>query len=493
MVAARSELFGEPRTDRAGWTGVAAITALVMLTWAPRLMNPLPGNHIGNVAARYGLHVRNLYDDGIVGSHFSADWLPYRTTPYAHHPPLLNVLDGIVGLLPGETTFQVLLVPFLLAATAIPAAAWLLREIGFGWTATLLANGSMVATGYFWVYSQVMVDLGPILALAAGVVRLRAGSPGRRLETAVAALAFVTALTSWPGIAFAAALVAWLWIRRRNRGAVRVVIAAAIGVTLSLVFMIGAGGAGALVDQTGERTTGGSYPMITILRRVRLDLVDLMPWWYLVVFPVAIVVGLLDRRTRSLVAVSSTFAVGWILALGNGAYAHDYWAYLLLVPGLLGIAALVDLADRAMRRPTWVGPGRRHLGTVLVSVAGFGVLATFVHMAYGPMAAEYVHRPTDGGRLIEQVDLPPDQRFAWVVGFDFGRVLAYRLDRPVAGLTDVELPDLADDELILVDLDRLPSWYPVVTAPTPISEHNGYAFVRADSLREALSDDPNSF
>ncbi len=115
---------------------------------------------------------------------------------------------------------------------------------------------------------------------------------------------------------------------------------------------------------------------------------------------------------------------------------------------------------------------------------------TYLYPRDGDDADVYVHRPTEAGRLIETAALSPDQRFAWSVGFDDLLVLSYYLVRPTRVLTDVEVGVLADDELIFVDLERLPDWYPVVTAPDAVTSRDGFAFVRAAALREALDDDP---
>lgn len=478
-----------PRTnrhdERIGWSTSAAITAVVAASWAPQLVAPLPGNHVGNVAARYGLHVRNLYDRGVVGSHFGADWQPYRSTPYAHHPPMLNVLDALVGLVPGESTVQLRLAPFLLALSAVPSATWLLRNLCVGWRATLLSVAAMATTGFYWVYGQVMVDLGPILAVAAATVALgRRGPTDSRVRVA-AMTALLACLTSWPGIAFSVVLVAAMAASHRDRATATVAAATAAGIATSLAFMVGAGGASDLGQQVDERT-GGSTSIGRLVDVVAHDAGGLLPSWYIVVLPIAVVVGLVDRRTRLLTVLSSVLAGGWVLVLPGGAIVHDYWAYLVLIPGLLGMAAV---ADEAFDRLARIDPPRSVPIAVTTLVAAL-LLGSFLAMAGGDDADVYVHRPTQAGRLIESTVIPPDQRFAWSIGFTDLRVLSYYLDRPTRVLTDVELADLADDELIFVDLGRLPGWYPVVTAPVAVRRRDGFAFVRADTLRESLDDDP---
>ncbi len=151
------------------------MTSIVAATWLPYVTGPLAANHLGNVAARYGLQVRNLYERGLLASDLGADWRPYRSTAYAHHPPLLNVLDAVVGLVPGDGTFQLRIAPLLLALAVIPASAALLRSLDVSWAASLLSIGTLVATPMFWVYGPVMFDLG----LIARVRRCRCPYPSR--------------------------------------------------------------------------------------------------------------------------------------------------------------------------------------------------------------------------------------------------------------------------------------------------------------------------
>ncbi|GIG89650.1 hypothetical protein Pen02_45860 [Plantactinospora endophytica] len=345
------------RVERWGWTTVAAITGIVALTWIPLLDMPFGDNHLGRIIGRYALHLRNLQEQGLLGSHFGADWVPYASAPYAHHPPLLNLLTALTGLLPGDGEYQVWLPPYLLALSIVPAGAALLRGIGLRWSATLLAVGLMTATTFYWVYSPLMFDLGPILALSATVVRLRARpDPSRRLVLGACLAAFLTTLVSWPGVGFAAALGLWLLAARRvDRVTVPVGASMLAGVAISLTFVVGVTGMTMLGGQAELRSTGGSYTVWQFLGRQWQYAADLLPVWYIAALPVGAVVGLLDRRTRSYLAMAIAFTAAWILGLNNGAFVHSYWSYPILVVGLVGMGVLLDrVTDHLMaaRRPT---------------------------------------------------------------------------------------------------------------------------------------------
>src|SRR6478735_4642115 len=95
------------RLDRLGWAAVAVITAIVGLSWFPVLHPSWDNNHGGRVFARLALQVRNLHELGIRGSDLGTSWVPYASHAYAHHPPMADLLSQLVGLLPGETEWQV--------------------------------------------------------------------------------------------------------------------------------------------------------------------------------------------------------------------------------------------------------------------------------------------------------------------------------------------------------------------------------------------------
>lgn len=459
------------------------MTSIVAATWLPFITGPLAANHLGNVAARYGLQVRNLYERGLLGSDLGADWRPYRSTAYAHHPPLLNLLDAIVGLVPGDGAYQLRIAPFLLALSVIPASAALLRSVDVSWPATLLSIGALVATPMFWVYGPVMFDLGIIAALAAAVVRVRSGDD--RLLWAATGLAVVVTLASWPGVAFGWALVGWTFAGRgRDRATVVVAAGAAVGTLLSLGYVFGISGWSTLADQTETRTGDGSFDLTAFTRTVGGHLDALLPTWYLVALVPAVVVGVVDRRTRFPTAVASVFALAWLLVLNQGAQVHDYWGYLLLAPGLLGTAAALDRGlAYTERRNRLAGPA------LVVGVAAV-TATTFLTTAIGGPATEYLRHPGDGGRAIAGVTPPPTQTTAWIVGFRYGRLLSYAWDLPVREVSDLDVGQVDADDVIVVDIRRLPDWWPSAAPPTTTATGGDVLIVTAGALVTALDDDP---
>ncbi|AVT39067.1 glycosyltransferase family 39 protein [Plantactinospora sp. BB1] len=498
------------RVERLGRAGVAAITGIVALTWFPLLGMPFGDNHLGRIIGRYALHLRNLQEQGILGSHFGADWLPYASTPYAHHPPLLNLLTALTGLLPGDGEYQVWLPAYLLALLIVPAGAALLRGLGLRWSATLLALGLMVATPFYWIYSPLMFDLGPILALSALVLRLRARpDPAPRLVAAACGAALLTTLVSWPGVGFAAVLGLWLLAARRvDRVTVLVGVSMLAGVAISLAFVVGVTGMAMLGGQAELRSTGGGYTVRQFLRRQWHYAYDLLPLWYLGALPVGAVVGLLDRRTRVYLAMAVAFTVAWMLGLSNGAYVHSYWSYPVLVVGLVGTGVLLDrlvgrltgsvpddgldapvregdaagtpeAVRRFVRTRRWLA--RRRVRVTAATLAGAALGAYLGMLVVGPARHRLLDEPAGAGRLVAGHPPPAGQRYAWIAGTGATspRWLAYywRLTPRQLTAATLHTEPTRPEDLVLVNLAKRPEWLPASVESRAVAREGPYALV----------------
>jgi hypothetical protein len=474
------------RDDRRGWYAVAALTGLVALTWLPRLDAPFGDDHLGRIVGRYALHLRNVQERGLLGSHFGADWEPYAPLPYAHHPPLLNLLTVLSGLLPGDGEYQVWLPPYLLALLIIPSGAALLRGFGIRWSAVLLALGLMVATTFYWVYGPLMIDLGPILALSAGIVRLRRQpEPSRRLVAATCVAALLSALVSWPGVTLAALLGGWLLIARRrlDRVVLLVGVSVLVGVAVSLAFVVAVTGLTLLSDQVELRSSGSGYTPRQFLHQQWRYARGLLPVWYLIALPLGGLVGLRDRRTRGYLALAVAFTAAWILVLHNGAFIHTYWSYPVLVVGLVGMGVLLD---RLAAVPAVAVAVRRWI----LALTCAGLAAYLGMLVLGPVGQRLVAEPARAGRLVAEHQPPSGQRYAWVVGsrLNTPRWLAYYWDLQPRLLTRAELfaATARPDELVLMDLASRPAWLPESVAADAVARDGRYALVPVAAVRAAV-------
>lgn len=469
------------RADRWGWLAVGAMTAAVAVTWVPLFTAPFGDNHSGGITSRYALHLRNLQEKGFFESNYGADWEPYANAPYAHHPPLRNIFDVLFGSLPGDGEYQLRIAPFFFALLAIPAAAGLLRALGIRWLPTLLAVGLLVVTGYFWVYGHLRYDLGIILALAALVAYLRQRpQPPRWMVVAACLVALLAGLQSWPSIAFAGALGLWLLAGRRlDRVTVAVGVSMAAGVVVSLSYVFGVHGLEPLVSQTEMRTSGGTFTAFEFATRQWRFASEMLPFWYLVLLPLAVLAGLFDRRTRTFTAVTAVFAAGFVLVFNHGAYIHQYWGFLVLIPGLVGMGALLDgVAGGLSAR--WVTGSAAAAGLALMIGAG---------VAYGDISQRYHYQPTAAGRLVVANPPPPDQAYAWHLRLKhLPRWLAYYWDLPprTARPDRLVAREAGPDDIVLVNTAQPPVWLAWPMDVDPVAQEGHYAIFRvSDILRNA--------
>ena len=408
------------RLDRLGWAAVAVITAIVGLSWFPVLDASWGNNHEGRVFARLALQVRNLHELGIRGSDLGTSWVPYASHAYAHHPPMADLLSQLVGLLPGEAEWQVRLTPYLLGLLALPSAAWLLRELKIRWVPTLLAVGLLASAAMFWVYGRIVWDIGPALAMTAAVVGVaRRPTPSRRRLVAAGALCVFAIMTGWLCVAFAAGLGLWLLLQRRfDRVTLWIGGSMVLGIVVTMLFVVGLAGTSELGSQTSTRTGTGGRSFGEYLRLEAGRLRDLFPLWSIALMPAGVIAGLVRRDTRSLVAVLTLVATGWILLLRQGSTVHDYWMFSLLVPFVAGVGILLDQVWRAL--PPW--------RTVAAAITGVAIAASFLVMVLGDTARTYVTDPLDAGTLAEAQPPAPGQQYAWEVGTLPGRWLAVLLE-----------------------------------------------------------------
>ncbi|GAB3428014.1 hypothetical protein GCM10027569_70730 [Flindersiella endophytica] len=473
------------RRDALGWLGVLGVTLVVALSWAPVLDAAYGDNHEGRVFARLALQIRNLDRMGLVGSHFGADWSPYTSfeesvTTYAHHPPLATLVSALFGLLPGDGEYQIRLGPYLLGVLAIPAAAWLLRALQVRWVPLLLALGLMAATGLFWIYGRMVFELGPILILAAAIAQLRRRPepPGWLIGLACAA-GVLSVLTGWLNVGFAAVLGLWLFAKRRfDRPTVLVGASMVGGLLVTLAFVVGLSGVTDLKAQTEFRTEGGGFTVREFVLQQWQWLTDLLPAWYLVLLPLGIVAGLLKRSTRFVTAASTLLSIGWIVGLPNGSFIHDYWIFPILVPGVVGMAALLNLIW--VRLPSAVG--------AVAGVAGGGLLvAAFVGLVTGDQAKDYVTRPLDAGELVRTHGPASGQEEGWNVSFGAVRWLAYYWDIHPNRFRPDTAAKARPDDLVLLREDSIPVWLRGSEVLDHVEARNGiYFLVRASDLDRAM-------
>ena len=256
--------------------------------------------------------------------------------------------------------------------------------------------------------------------------------------------------------------------------------------------MFGVHGWGALADQFEARSSDVvdirasdvEFGLGEFLRRQWHYVNVLLPIWYLAILPVALVVGVVDRRTRLLTVASAVLAAGWVGVLRNGSFVHDYWAYLVLIPGLIGMAALGDRVAGVLRQH------RMRAGPALAVAAALVIASSLGTKAFGAFSRDARDRPADAGRLASVVRPSDGQQFAWHLGADGARWLAYYWDRPIAPLDEAALTSTAaPTELVFVDLGNRPALLPNEAVERAIGVRGMYAVFDVTTLREIASDE----
>lgn len=473
---------GRSRRDLLGWLGVLGITLGVALTWAPVLDAAYGDNHEGRVFARFALQIHNLYELGLAGSKFGTDWTPYASagaSTYAHHPPFATLITAFFNLLPGEAEYQIRLGPYLLGLLVIPAAAWLLRAFEIRWVPLLLALGLMVSTGLFWIYGRIVFELGPIVLLAAAIAQLRRRpSPSGWLIGVTCACSVLAVLTGWLNVGFAAVLGLWLFAKRRFDKPTILVGASMIGgLLVTLAFVVGMSGLADLEQQTQFRTEGGGFTAREFVGQQWQWLTDLLPAWYLVLLPIGVVAGLIKRSTRFVTVASTLLSIGWIVGLPNGSFIHDYWIFPILVPGVVGMAALLNIIW--VRLPSAAG--------AVAGIAGGGLLvAAFAGLVTSDLAKEYVTRPLDAGELVKANGPAPGQQDAWSVSFGAVRWLAYYWDLHPSKFTPDSAAQAKPDDLVLLKRDALPEWLGPSVLDHAVAREGRYVLIRAADVEQAM-------
>lgn len=451
--------------------GGAAIAALVAGSWWELLFLPLGASHDGRINARFGLHVRNLAEHGLVGSDYLASLEPFSTQPYTHHPPLMNLLHALSGSILGPGEWQLHLIGYAAGLSTVAALLWLARELGLGAGTSLMALGVVVFTPMFWIYARLGLGVSIMVAFLALWFRQRRVAGNRLALPAAAAL---TALSSWMGAALVVLTSGLDMWDARNRKVARTV--GAVGIGAAALGLVWAATAGEITELAQHTATRWNWPPVTeLVERYRWFYGTLFPWWFRWTILPAILVALVNRRTRMAASAVSGALAAWTLVAPDAAYVHDFWTYPLLVPVFLGITAMLDSAVERLHDRRIVAVGA--VGLVVLSVVGFTRL--------GPYRDAYFLAPSDAGALVRDVGPAPGQRTAWVAeGVDpVPRWVSYYWDLPAVEITVADMDAPGDDELVLVRLDELPQW--VGSYPVPVDRKGRYILVTGAELRSS--------
>ncbi|MDX1511030.1 MAG: hypothetical protein R3249_06770 [Nitriliruptorales bacterium] len=473
---------------------LAGLLAALAVSWFGDVSAPLGDNHEGRILARFALGIDNVEEKGLIDGALGADMSPYGNI-YAHHPPIPNWSYLAAATLPIKTEAALRVVSALYGLVTIPALVFLLRGFGVRWSAAVPAVALMAVTTHFWLYGRVVGGIAlPILAVAMAI-RMRDASTITRPQAALLGVSLAaSAAWSWIGLAVAGGTCAWLlWHRRhrlleeglRERVALGAAVGGLVGLGLTVTWVAGHHGVEQIIDQVVHRSgsSGGSATTLgDLVRRQQTWMPALFPNWWLVLFVPSVIAGALHRRLRWLSLLASVTAIGYVVLLRQGAVVHDYWTFPLLGAGAIGTAALLDLAiDRLPHR------------LVTVAASGVVVLLLAIHLPgiVGGETVDDLHaQPRQAGELVHLRAPDVEDGQAWFTpGIATPRWLSWYWDVSVKQLEDLADARASDTELVLVRLDRLPSWWVDDMQSVLLAEQGRYGIARIGDLRASARPD----
>ena len=431
---------------------------------------------------------------------------PAEAVSYAHHPPLqLFISIASFGIF-GENLFALRFAGFLLGTATVAFMAALLRVRGLPWAPTLLAVAAMASTGFFHIYARIGVGFSLIVASTAAIAWLKkAERPPLWAISCTAILLGCAAMQSWIAMAAVALLVIWLFISQlsmnMNRGlnmsrepnlnheatthntslghafvslrytfmsptVLTVALGAILGVVITVAWILNAANITELIEWAQFRANSSTasrpvnpanqFGFVDFLKRqwhfASLGL--MVPVWMRVLMLPALIVGLIDRRTRIPTAVTLFVAAAWTFVFQQGAWVHMLWNFPWLAPVTIGLAATLD-AIRKLLPPT----GR----LIFTALASSVIIVTIVLVFSGSTRNSYLTEPSDAGRAIEQIRHTEATSAAdgiWIAnGIPTARWAAYYLDIPVWPLKENRIELLQTDDLVMLRTDRIPDWF----------------------------------
>jgi hypothetical protein len=360
----------------------ALVLALYFLAHDPsRLSAAFGPSHDGFNAALYMTGGRAILEEGPLASQFgaSSQTMSGDRVVYAHHPPLVYLEDAaalaalpsaeLAGRLPAiiSSILVLVLLVFLLAVCGLPPGA-----AGVG---LLVAFATPMFFAFGAMTEPHALGLAPMTALTLLWQRIRLGFEPP--SWALAAVSAVATLTSWEAALFTAFVAVFLLVASQRRAAVAVVAGTAMAMLLIALWIFWAdhGNVGEFFQRALHRVGAGDTGRVTLRQMMRRQIgyfSDLFPVGKWLVFPVA-GLGLLDRRTRPLVAASLGTVAGYSILFRNGTYDHGYWLYCILLPLALGAAVAADTMNRVLsahRLLRWTSP---LLGAAIIVVLSIKV------------------------------------------------------------------------------------------------------------------------
>ncbi len=434
---------------------VSIMALFLLVSWIPAFGMPLGDSHEGRVLGQFALHMKNFWSMGVVASSFGASWEPFSDIPYTHHPPVLTFLHVIVSSIIGEGLKQIKLISYVAGVLTIPALFSMGKNLGINSKAVTISILFLITTPWWWVYGRLGLGLLPNV-LMIGTILAATEKPTKR-KTVIASLAtFFAVAASWHGVFLFPFLWFQTWRRRKfDQLTFSLMGASILGGLAILLWVSQGGGLSELGDHIGERVER-DWTWNQFAERQWDFAQTLLPLWFTILALPALVVGLVDSRTRFLTTSLISMVLVFALVPSNGAWIHDYWNFPILLTLFPGFAVMSEWIFSFIKE-------KISLEKIdSITLGGFLLLASVLILVLQPVSLHenYFDETSDAGELVASIELSSGQKTAWhLPQVPWPTWVSNKWNVPTASLLNAEdLGTVPSEDIVLFRIDRIPDW-----------------------------------
>ena len=434
---------------------VSIMALFLLVSWIPAFGMPLGDSHEGRVLGQFALHMKNFWSMGVVASSFGASWEPFSDIPYTHHPPVLTFLHVIVSSIIGEGLKQIKLISYVAGVLTIPALFSMGKNLGINSKAVTISILFLITTPWWWVYGRLGLGLLPNV-LMIGSILAATQKPTKR-KTVIASLAtFFAVAASWHGVF----LFPFLWFQTWRRRKFDQLTFSLMGVSILgglaiLLWVSQGGGLSELGDHIGERVER-DWTWNQFAERQWDFAQTLLPLWFTILALPALVVGLVDSRTRFLTTSLISMVLVFALVPSNGAWIHDYWNFPILLTLFPGFAVMSEWTFSFIKEKISLRK------TDSITLGGFLLLVSVLILVLQPVSLHenYFDETSDAGKLVASIELSSGQKTAWhLPQVPWPTWVSNKWNVPTASLLNAEdLGTVPSEDIVLFRIDRIPDW-----------------------------------
>jgi len=463
---------------------VSIMALFLLVSWIPAFGMPLGDSHEGRVLGQFALHMKNFWSMGVVASSFGASWEPFSDIPYTHHPPVLTFLHVIVSSIIGEGLKQIKLISYVAGVLTIPALFSMGKSLGVNSKAVTISILFLITTPWWWVYGRLGLGLLPNV-LMIGTILAATEKPTKR-KTVIASLAtFFAVAASWHGVFLFPFLWFQTWRRRKfDQLTFSLMGASILGGLAILLWVSQGGGLSELGDHIGERVER-DWTWNQFAERQWDFAQILLPLWFTILALPALVVGLVDSRTRFLTTSLISMVLVFALVPSNGAWIHDYWNFPILLTLFPGFAVMSEWIFSFIKE-------KISLEKIdSITLGGFLLLASVLILVLQPVSLHenYFDETSDAGELVASIELSSGQKTAWhLPQVPWPTWVSNKWNVPTASLLNAEdLGTVPSEDIVLFRIDRIPDWLDGKIEFAIEDQKGRYATVTANVMKQHVT------